>query len=265
MDDPKSDSVLETKIIETWTTLDYRADKWGPERIVFEVASNHGDSGGTFSTYFLQDNAYVDFREYDPKKKAEEVVFSDDGGGYSYIYTVLQYSNKKDRDSQTGKFGEGLKMGSAAGLRHDVDQEFGSQNWSARPLAKKIYLEQEDKEVEILCQEIAIGHEPIKGSYTRIRNPSPEIIKHVLSFSERIIDYREDLVSSKRIGLYNKHQLFLPATLFQGELFIKKIKYYLDKPLFLTYQVNGLEADSLLSPDRDHVIESELEDRKSVV
>src|SRR3989338_5313006 len=166
MDDPKSDSVLETKIIETWTTLDYRADKWGPERIVFEVASNHGDSGGTFSTYFLQDNAYVDFREYDP--------------------------NKKDRDSQTGKFGEGLKMGSAAGLRHDVDQEFGSQNWSARPLEKKIYLEQEDKEVEILCQEITIGHEPIKGSYTRIRNPSPEIIKQVLSFSERIIDYRED-------------------------------------------------------------------------
>jgi len=73
---------LETKIIETWATLDYRAEKWGPERIVFDAISNHfpEDCKGTsYTVVFIQDGVYVDFRHYNPAKPVEKICFFDDG------------------------------------------------------------------------------------------------------------------------------------------------------------------------------------------
>ena len=69
---------LETKIIETWATLDYRAEKWGHERIVFDAISNHfpEDCNGTsYTVAFIQDGVYVDFRQYDPAKPVEKNLF----------------------------------------------------------------------------------------------------------------------------------------------------------------------------------------------
>ena len=252
---------LETKIIETWATLDYRAEKWGPERIVFDAISNHfpEDCKGTsYTVVFIQDGVYVDFRHYNPAKPVEKICFFDDGIGYDYIHTVLHYSNKADRETQTGKFGEGLKMISAAALRHNIHIEFGSQDWIVRPTSKIIILNQEKKEVDLLCQEVTTGYEQWKGSYTCIQNPPEEIIKKVCSFTERIIDFREDLHGQELQGLTSTHTVFMPKEKFAGELFVKKIKYYLENQLYLTYQIMGADADLLLSPDRDHVLESNL-------
>ncbi len=262
MSDNSTKSALETKVIETWATLDYRADKWGPERIVFDAVSNHfpEDCGGTeYAITFFQGDAHVDFRDYDPAKPVEEILFSDNGKGYGYVYTVLHYSNKKDRETQTGKFGEGLKMISAAALRHTVDIEFASQDWTVRPTIKKLFLADENRKVDFLCQEITTGAMRMKGSYTLIRKPSAEIIGHVSSFAERIIDFRDDLPLTEVREIHPKHRLFVPEKPFEGELFVKKIKYHTPKPLYLTYQLNGRQADALLSPDRDHVIETQLE------
>lgn len=261
-DDSSKPRTLETKVLETWATLDYRADKWGPERIVFDAVSNHfsEDCGGTnFWITFHQDEKQVDFRNYDSTKPVEKIYFCDDGQGYHYIYTVLHHSNKMDRETQTGKFGEGLKMISAAALRHNVNLVFRSQNWSVQPRMKKIRLPQEKKEAFLLCQEVTIGHEAKPGSYTCIYNPSKEIIGHVCSFTERLIDFRTDLPARELKKMHPTHKVFLPKKLFGGELFVKHIKYATQKPLYLTYQVNGSQADALLSPDRDHVIEFQLE------
>ena len=248
---------LETKILESWSSLDYRADKWGPERIVFDALSNHfpEDSGGTsYSIFFFQDGKYVDFRVYDLKKPVEEIYFLDDGNGYGHLHTILHHSDKTDRETQTGKFGEGLKMISAAALRHGVNIEFGSQDWVAQPRTKKLLLNDGNKEVDLLCQKITSGYEQRKGSYTCIRNPSSEIIRQVCSFTERIIDFRDDLSARELKDLHPQHRVFLPEKSFNGELFVKKIKYHLEDPLYLTYQINGKDADALLSPDRDRVI-----------
>ncbi|MDP3698477.1 MAG: hypothetical protein Q8R47_02725 [Nanoarchaeota archaeon] len=257
----ENNSNLETKLLETWSTLDYRADRWGPERIVFDAISNHfpEDCGGTaYQIIFVQDGEYLDFQQYDQSKPIDTIFFRDNGAGYDYIHTVLQYSNKADRETQTGRFGEGLKLISAAALRHDVEIEFASQNWAAQPFSKKLFLPSENKEVNLLCQKVIIGYEQLQGSYTCIQNPSQEIIEQVLSFQEHIIDFREDLPGREVQDLHPQHRVFLPEQYFSGELFVKKIKYFLQKPLYLTYQINGSDADSLLSPDRDHVLEHHL-------
>ncbi len=261
MDRQGREENLETKIIDTWATLDYRAEKWGPERVVFDAICNHFPEdciGSWYIVAFVQDGVYVDFREYDPAKPVEKICFFDDGIGYDYIHTVLRHSNKADRETQTGKFGEGLKMISAAALRHDINIEFGSLDWTARPTSKKFFLKQEKKEVDLLCQEITTGYRQWKGSYTCIHAPSTEIIKTVCSFTERIIDFREDLCGQELQDLTSTHTVFMPKERFAGELFVKKIKYYLEKPLYFTYQITGADADLLLSPDRDHVLENNL-------
>lgn len=253
---------LEKTILETWATLDFRAEKWGVERIAFDAVQNHfpEDCGGTnYYIVFIQDGTSVDFRNYDPTKPVERIQFSDNGIGYDSIYTVLRHSNKKDRETQSGKFGEGLKMISAAALRHNVDIVFRSQNWSARPRRRKTRIDGENKELELLCQEVITGYEKRTGSFTIFRNPSPELIAEILSFKERIIDFRADLPPTVIKGLHPQHRAFQPKKAFEGELFVRKIKYKIEKPLYLSYQINGEIADSLLTPDRDQVIKYPLD------
>lgn len=262
-DNSGKDRNLETKIIETWSTLDYRAERWGIEKIPDEMFQNHlpSDSGGTHVWTFLKiDGEWVDLENLDADKgySPEEICFADDGTGFDYIYTALCHSSKKERETQTGKFGEGIKMYSAAALRNGVDISIQSQNWNARPYAKWLYLPQEGRNVSVLCQEITEGLEEIKGSRTYLFNPHPDIVKRVLSFKQRIFMYRRDLPPRKIEGEYNGHQLFQPEKDQPGELFVKEFKYDLKQTLFLTYKINGRDADSLLTPDRDNVKEHEL-------
>src|SRR3989338_3529235 len=95
----KDKPTLETKVLQTYVTLDYRADKWGFERIAFDAISNHfpEDCGGTaYFIKFVQDGASMNFCDYDPAKPVEKVCFWDNGIGYDFIYTVLHHSNKED-------------------------------------------------------------------------------------------------------------------------------------------------------------------------
>jgi len=246
---------LETIILESWSTLDYRADKWGPERIAFDGISNHfrEDCGGTaYGIFFLQEGAWVDFRKYDKTKPVEAADFVDNGTGYHYIYTILHHSNKKDRETQTGKFGEGIIMISAGSLRHNIEIYFMSGDWRVSPFVKTVVLDN-GQEVHLLCQKVTIGHEKIPGSCTRIIQPSQEILDQINSFSERIIDFREDLPSKELLETHSQHKIFVPEKYFSGELFVKKIKYTPSMKLYLSYQINGKDADSLLTPDRDRV------------
>ena len=253
----KKEKNLQTKLLETWATLDFRAEKWGLERIAFDAIQNHfpEDCGGSkYYILFEQEGRQVDFRIYNQAKPVDKIYFWDDGTGYDYLYTVLRHSNKKDRQTQTGKFGEGLKMISAAALRNDVKILFRSQDWSATPQVRKIEVGKENKKLEVLCQAITIGHSYREGSYTLIENPSSEMINQVSSFQERISDFRYDLASAKIEGIHPIHKVFRPRQEFNGELFIKKIKYPAPEPLYLSYQINGEIADALLSPDRDKVL-----------
>src|SRR3989344_46495 len=256
------------KLLVSYATLDFRADKWGMERIVYDAIQNHfpEDAHGTkYWIVFTQGDKYVDFRDYDPTQPVSEIFFCDDGVGYGYIYTVLRHSSKKERETQTGKFGEGLKMISAAALRHGVDITFSSQNWSARPRVGKIHLQRENKDLELLCQRVTFCETEIEGSYTLFRNPSPELVTQVLSFSQKNIDFRSDLELTEIKGTHPKHRVFLPPKEFQGELFVRRIKYPTERPLYLTYQINGEIADSLLTPDRDQVNKYSLDNAISQV
>ncbi|MDP3990360.1 MAG: hypothetical protein Q8Q01_04095 [archaeon] len=258
-----SDNKLERIILESWATLDYRANEWGPERIAFDAVSNHfpEDSGGTaYYVKLRQDKKLVNLEDYDPNKTVEEIVMADNGTGYPYHYTIIRYSSKQDLTSATGQFGEGLKMISAAAIRHGVDLHLGSRNWRAKPFAKEIIIGDEEDEphrMEVLCQEVKVGYDKYFGSFTIIRNPSEEIIEQVLTFRDRIIDFKKDIMVP--IESHSLHRIFFPNGYLKGELFVKKIKYDVSKPLLLTYQILGNAANNLLSPDRDHVIEPRLD------
>lgn len=253
---------LEKIVLQSWATLDYRAKEWGAERIVFDAVSNHfpEDSGGSqYWVKFRQDNRLVDLENYDRNKEVQEVVMYDNGRGYPYIYTILCYSSKHDRESATGQFGEGLKMISAAAIRNGINLQFGSRDWRANPFGKKITIDDENKtsKIEVLCQEITVGYDKYAGSFTIIIKPNNEIIDYVLSFSERIIDFRKDI--GLKIPLNSIHNVYYPLENLKGELFIKRIKYEVSKPLLLTYQMLGSAANTLLPPDRGHVIENNLD------
>jgi len=260
---------LETIILDSWAALNYRAKEWGAERIVFDAVSNHfpEDSGGSqYWVKFYQENQWVPLEEYNPNKDVKKIVMYDNGKGYPYIYTILCYSSKHDKETATGQFGEGLKMISAAAIRNGIDLEFGSRDWRAKPFAKKItidYNDDEMKKIEVLCQEVTIGHPRYYGSFTMITEPNQEIIDQVLSFRDRIIDFREDI--KYRINLNSRHRVFCPEKNQPGELFIKRIKYGVSKPLLLTYQMLGSAANTLLTPDRNHVIEHRLDTQLSYI
>ncbi|MEK6900296.1 MAG: hypothetical protein AABX05_04180, partial [Nanoarchaeota archaeon] len=262
---------LKKIVLETYESLEQRADSWGLERIAYENISNHfpADSQGTsfviyfeqkgewreFLGYYQQTNAEKKYPEYDPLLPIENICFLDNGIGYDYIHLVLRHSTKKTRQDQTGMFGEGLKMASAAELRHNITVKRSSKDWIAQAFSKKIDLAEVAE--GLYCQEVTTGNETVIGSQTVIYHPPRSFVRQVLSFRKRIFYFRKDLPKLELDGLHADHKVFADK-LFKGELFVKNIRYQTKLPLYLTYQINGQQADNLLSPDRNNVLTDQL-------
>ncbi len=174
--------------IETSLTLDYRRERWGLERLVLDGVSNHlpNDSLGTrVSVKLKQAGVYYELHEADCTKPVDEIVFEDDGAGYDAKLLSVLFSTKRADELSVGQFGEGLKMVAATALRENVDLEYHSRNWIAKPSAKHETID--GHELDRLCFEIIENGYNIQGSRTVIHNPSQIVINEIFNIPTKIL------------------------------------------------------------------------------
>ena len=131
-----------TEVLPTSLTLDYGKDAWKEQRMMLDAVQNHlpRDAGGTwvgiqFKTTDGEWHPYKDFANFE-NSQIEAVKVSDDGRGFDYRLLGL-FGSTKDDGYSTGKFGEGLKMLSAAAVRTGVQVILRSRNWMATPRAER--------------------------------------------------------------------------------------------------------------------------------
>ncbi|TSC81733.1 MAG: Uncharacterized protein G01um101420_838 [Parcubacteria group bacterium Gr01-1014_20] len=126
--------------IKTSLTLDYGKDVWGEERILLDTIQNHlpHDSGGCsiWLRFKTKDGKWRDYNEISHFKNEdiEALKVSDDGRGYEVSALELLHSTKEGTEA-AGRFGEGLKMVSAAALRSNIGITLRSRDWVASPVA----------------------------------------------------------------------------------------------------------------------------------
>ncbi|MFH1174315.1 MAG: hypothetical protein V1725_04225 [archaeon] len=230
--------------VETSLTLDYRSAVWGIERIVLDTIANHlpADSKGTKAAVKIkQQGTYRDISQSDFSQPAEEVVFEDDGQGYdSGLLTVLQ-STKMNELCSVGQFGEGLKMVAAAALRNNLDLEYRSRDWSARPFIKEETIA--GTRVKRLC--FSIDKRPaMQGSQTIIRKPSPELMTELSVLERKALPFAE----YKTLYTEPKGGKTYPARILElakPALFVKGIRIQ-DRHSIFSYDL-GIED---ITPDR---------------
>lgn len=182
--------------IETSITLDYRKDRWGLERIVLDGISNHlpADSKGTHTYVKLkQKGVWVDLKDADSSTTTEEVMFGDDGQGYTNAKLSTLRSTKAADALSVGQFGEGLKLVAAAALRHNLQVQYRSRNWWAEPFQKP---EADDGEqYNRLCFRITENGDQLSGSRTVFFNPTSDFLEEVLKLPSSVLalndTYRE--------------------------------------------------------------------------
>jgi len=182
--------------IETSLTLDYRKSAWGIERIVLDSISNHlpEDSNGTTTSVSLrQGGQLVDLRQADKDKPVEEVVFEDNGSGYDAGLLSVLFSPKSADSLSVGQFGEGLKMVSAAALRHGLDVEYRSRNWRASPYTKPESIG--GHQINRLCFRVTENGDNLEGSRTVFSNPNEALVAEIFELPNKVLalndSYRE--------------------------------------------------------------------------
>ncbi len=162
-------------------TLDYGGEVWrDPRRILLDAIQNHIDAKNDT----IPDIAYT---VVDPSGNVQQITkealatrdeswkiigmtISDTGEGYPTPYlTMLGKSTKGDDD--IGKFGEGLKMLSAAAVRQGIAVNLHSRDWQATPTSYtqtvKDYETGKDKTFDTLGYNLAWQDQSQRGSQTQ--------------------------------------------------------------------------------------------------
>ena len=258
--------------LETSLSLDYGKNIWNAQRIVLDAAQNHlpSDSKGTaiFLRFRTKDEVWHDYREFEEfsDDEIERIKISDNGIGYDSKNLGLLASIKNHSDS-SGKWGEGLKMLSAAALRSGVKMELRSRDWIAIPGTKTEVLNEgqsNEKTVERLvytvkrrikaeCQVLDDGDEKSGTSYgfsksnerssTTFVNPSPELIREFRNIKESVLTF------GHRIPVASTDNLEVLETS-GGKLYIRNILVPGNHQLKYSYHLKDFDIETR---DRDAI------------
>lgn len=249
--------------ITTSLTLDYGKDKWGLERIILDACQNHlpSDSGGSrielrFQTKDGEWHEYTEFTKY-KNDDIQKIKFSDDGRGYDYKKLGI-FMSDKDHESSSGKWGEGLKMISAAALRSGIKMELHSREWIATPYAKTENID--GKETNQLCfSVIKQVHENSKiiddgdhiseVSSTIFSDPTSELINEFRNIHEKVLPFY------KESYFFRTSNSDIPdvISLSEGKLFVRDLLIPGDHPLKYSYHFKN---HNIGQRDR-HIIDEE--------
>ncbi len=197
------------KIVETDMTLNYGGlEKWGVERILIDFVQNHkpGDTRGSKIevNFHLKSGKVIPLNKLADNVVANDVDFieiADDGIGYDYEH-LRYFLTTKGSAEEGGKFGEGLKIATAAALKMRMTVEFRSRRWSARPFVVPKVLNQGHAN-EIRTSNVSFevtDASKIKGSRTIIRNPSETVFGMARGLSDLVITLRGNYQPISRVN-----------------------------------------------------------------
>ncbi len=168
------------EFISANTTLDYGSKVWSdPKRILIDAIQNHRDANGgqppriTFQISNSQGETMdVDMAALTGMPSDWVIVsvsIEDHGTGYTTPYLVQMGSSTKT-DADAGKFGEGLKMLTAAATRQQIDLRLESKDWQASPTSTTEQAIDHDtgqsKQFDVLAYNLKWSDRPRDGSMT---------------------------------------------------------------------------------------------------
>lgn len=217
--------------IPTSVTLEYGKEIWAEERIMLDAIQNHlphdAEGGQIYLRFKVRDGEWHSFQDLNNFKNEEiETIKIANQGSLGYDHRLLGiFQSMKDHDNSSGKWGEGLKMLSAACLRAGIDMSLKSRKWRAVPKIQE--QEIDDKKIEQLVfkvvHEIKNGtiedddaHSYYEQSSTTFNNPSKELLKEFQNAPQKVLS-----IESKRPLTTTSTGELLRLT--GGELFVRDI------------------------------------------
>ncbi len=265
---PKAQGV---KIIDTDMTLDYGGlEKWDERRILIDFVQNHkpADAKGskTEVTFHLKNGRTIGL--LDPEVQSlrpedvDSIEIADDGIGYD-VEHLKYFLTTKGSTEESGKFGEGLKIATAAAMKRGIQVEFQSRSWQAKPIiAEKIL--NKGFQNEIATYNIALqvsDTQGMSGSRTIIRSPSSEFLNQAKRLPDLVLflnqEYRPTLVTGNVGEVVGKRSGEKSEIYVKGNYVISlpdgNIAY---RPALFNY---NLFNDSDLNRDRDNLPRSAIE------
>ncbi len=256
--------------LETSLSLDYGKTIWDEQRIALDASQNHLPTDSNGSAIFLRFKTKVgiwhDYREFDQfyDDEIERIKISDNGIGYDFKNLGL-FASVKDHADSSGKWGEGLKMLSAAAIRSGVQMELRSRDWIAIPGTKKEVLN-EGKENEKTIERLIFtvkrkvnpdskvlddGEDRYKIDYgfskssevssTTFVNPSPKLIREFRNIRDSV------LLFSPRTPVATALDSEILSTS-GGQLFVRNILIPGEHQLKYSYHLKSFDIETR---DRD--------------
>lgn len=256
--------------VPTSLSLDYGNQIWNEQRIVLDACQNHLPSDSKGTTIFLRfqttDGCWHDYREFDKFDDSEiaKIKISDDGIGYDSKNLGL-FASVKDHSDSSGKWGEGLKMLSAAAVRNGIQLELRSRDWIATPETQTEILNEgqaNEKTIERLVYNIKKKVDPLSKvlddgdnttisdygfvkdkevSSTTFLNPTPELIREFRNIKDSV------LLFSPRTPLTTVGNSEILSTT-GGQLFVRNILIPGNHQLKYTYHLKDFDIETR---DRD--------------
>lgn len=262
--------VIGTERHENSITLDYQKGKWGVKRVMLDGIQNHlpADAKGTCTIVQFYDQRRKEWielgtaaAEHLKDEDIGKIRFIDNGLGFDKKLLLYLKSTKDQRSGAAGKFGEGLKMIAAAALRNDLDIEFESKNWRARPFTKEVEYEDPERgkqSMETLCFEIDTlqRDEPFIGSRTTFHKPSGQLIARVREINKDVLYFRNDYkpLSTSPVGEI--------VAVNRSDLYLKGIMIASNSPYTIfSYNFFGAETNR----DRDKLEKDEIKQQIEVM
>lgn len=178
--------------VPTSVTLEYGKEVWDEERIMLDALQNHlpGDSGGTALQIEVQspDGGWHEY--YHMSNFADKDIaglrIRDNGRGYDHRLLGIFHSSKRGEDS-AGKFGEGLKMLTAAAVRAGCPIELSSRRWSAVPQMEHSVIDGADVDQLVFDVTHQVKTEPQEGSCTTFTKPNPALIEEFRHIQDKAL------------------------------------------------------------------------------
>jgi hypothetical protein len=190
------------QVIDTDMTLDYGGlQKWTQQRILVDLVQNHkpADAKGTKVTvnFHLKDGRVLDLLDKEVQSLAPDQVdlieIADDGIGYD-VEHLKYFLTTKGSAAEGGKFGEGLKIATAAALKSGVGVEFQSRSWHAKPIVtEKIINRGFPNEIKTFNVAIQVKENgQTQGSKTIIRSPTEDMLTEAKKLQDSVLILRAD-------------------------------------------------------------------------
>lgn len=255
--------------ISTSVTLEYGRDIWKEERILLDAIQNHlpQDAEGRdfYLRFMTKDGEWHDFSQFKYKEYSDEDIetlkIANEGrSGYdSKLLGIFQ--SMKDHEQSSGKWGEGLKMLSAACLRGDIDLTLKSRNWKAVPKIQEQSID--DKTIQQLVfdvthdlrtkteDELEKGydhHSKVEQSATIFNKPSAELINEFRNADKKVLEL------SKKNRLFSTEEGEILG-LTGGELFVRGILIPGKHNLKYSYHLNKFD---IKTRDRNNITKEDL-------